>query len=156
VPNWVYWAIPIAVISGLLLYLLGNRVGQVAQQPTSVANQSVVAGGVDIAKQVGDSLGELRTSLQGITNAASATAAVPKLQGAAAQIDKVRAETGQLSADQRNIIAGVVAPAMSGINPLIDKVLAMPDVGEVVKPVIDTLKTKLAGLPGEPSTTGGR
>jgi len=155
IPTWVYWAAPLIVLAGILWYLLGNRVEQVAQQPTVVPAQSVVVGGVDIGKQIEDSLDELRTSLQGITDVASATAAVPKLQAATAQIDKVDGMVGQLSADQRKIMAGLISPAMPTINQLFDKVLAIPAVGEVVKPTIDTLKTKLADLPGQSSTVGG-
>src|SRR5215468_2086049 len=45
---------------------------------------------------------------------------------------------GQLSADQRKVVAELVAPAMSSINQLFDKVLAIPGVGEVVRPTVET------------------
>jgi len=155
VPNWVYWAVPAIVAAGLLWYLVGNRVEQVAQQPVAPA-QSIVVGGVDIGKQIDQSLGDLRSSLADITDVTSATAAVPKLQAAAAQIDKVGSLAGQLSADQRKVVAGLVAPAMSSINQLFDKVLAIPGVGEVVRPTVETLRTRLADLSGQSSTIGGR
>src|SRR5262249_23927952 len=134
--------------------LLNNRVPEVAQAPTAV--QSVVVGGVDIGKQVGDSLSSLRSSLQGITDVASANAALPKLREATAQIDKVNGMLGQLSADQQKVVSGMVAPAMTTINQLFDKVLAIPGVGEVVRPAIDNLKIKIATLSGQNSTVGGR
>jgi hypothetical protein len=155
IPAWVYWAIPLAVIAGILWYLLGDRAEQFAQRPPTVATQSVMVGGVDIGKQVGDSLGDLRTSLQGITDAASANAALPKLQANAAQIDKVNSVVGQLSDDQRRFVGGLVTPPMIAINQLFDKVLAIPGAGEVVKPTIDNLKTKLADLSWQSTTVGG-
>jgi hypothetical protein len=152
-PTWVYWAVPLAVIAGLLWYLLGNHAPQVAQQaPTAV--QNVVVGGVDVGKQIGDSLGNLRTSLQGITDVASARHALPELQDAAAQIDKVGGLVGQLSSDQRRVVDGLVTPAMTTINQLFDKVLAIPGVGEVVRPTVNTLRTRLADLAGQSSTVG--
>src|SRR5262245_6749896 len=154
-PNWVYWVVPLAVIAGILWYLLGNRAPQMAQQTAPVV-QSVVVGGVDIGKQIGDSLGTLRTSLQGITDVASATAALPRMQAAASQIDRVSGMLGQLSTDQRQIVSGLVTPAMATINQLFDKVLAIPGVGEVVRPTIDRLKTRLAELPAQSPTIGGR
>ena len=73
-------------------------------------------------------------------------AAVPKLREATAQIDKVDAMVGQLSAEQRRILAGIVTPMLATLNQLFDKVLAIPGVGEVLKTPIDALKAKLRAL----------
>src|SRR5262249_57979328 len=51
VPNWVYWAVPAIVAAGLLWYLVGHRVEQVAQQPV-VTSQSIVVARVDIGRQI--------------------------------------------------------------------------------------------------------
>jgi hypothetical protein len=145
VPNWVYWLLPALAVAGLLYYYLGGSAEKVAQQGVT-ATQSVIVGGLDVGKQLGDSLGALRTSLQGITDAASASAALPRLQEITTQVDKVSSMVGQLSPDQRKFIVGLVSPAMTTLNQLFDKVLAIPGVGEVLKPTIDTLKAKLAAL----------
>jgi hypothetical protein len=157
-PSWVYWAIPALVVAGLLWYLLGDHTTQVAQQPTIVPTQtqSVVFGGVDVGKQISDSLGELRASLASITDAASANTALPKLQQATAQIDKVAFTVRQLPADQRQVADGLVASSMATINQLFDKVLAIPGAAEVVRPTIASLKTKLADLSGPSGTVGTR
>jgi Bacterial protein of unknown function (DUF937) len=157
-PSWVYWAIPAIVLGGLLWYLLADHTTQVAQNPTVVPTQtqSVVLGGVDVGKQINDSLGDIRTSLAGITDAASASAALPKLQEATAQIDKVAGMVKQLPADQRRVADGLVASSMATINQLFDKVLAIPGVAEVVRPTIESLKTKLADLSGPSGTVGTR
>jgi hypothetical protein len=156
-PSWVYWAIPAIVIAGLLWYLLAGRTPQVAQNPTvPTQTQSIVVGGVDVRKQINDSLGEIRTSLAGITDAASARAALPKLQEATAQIDKVTDMVKQLPADQRSVADGLVSSSMAAINQLFDKVLAIPGVAEVVRPTIESLRTKLADLSGPSGTVGTR
>jgi len=156
-PMWVYWAVPAVAIVGLLWYLLADRTPQVAQVPTiPTQTQSVVVGGVDVGKQIGDSLGELRTSLASINDAASARTALPKLQEATAQIDKVAGMVSQLPADQRQVAQGLVAASMATINQLFDKVLTIPGVAEVVRPTIDSLKTKLADLSGPSGTVGTR
>jgi len=156
--NWAYWAIPLIVLGGLLQYLFGphhqERVAQQAPTPEiSTANQNVVVGGVDVKNTLGDSLSDLRTSLQGITDVASAQAALPKLEAAKSQIDKVSNLIGQMTPDQRKVIAGVIATAMPTINRLTDRVLEIPGVGDVLRPTIDPVKTKLADLSG-PSTVG--
>ena len=53
---------------------------------------------------------------------------------------------GQLSAEQRKVLAGLINPMMPTLNQLFDKVLAIPGVSEVLKPTIDALRAKLAVL----------
>jgi hypothetical protein len=88
----------------------------------------------------------LQTSLQGITDEASAKAALPKLQDVKMEVDKEINLVGQLSPEQRKIIVGLVGPAMATLNQLFDKVLAIPAVGEVLKPTINALKANLTTL----------
>jgi hypothetical protein len=143
---WLYWLVPLVILGGLLWYLLNNQPAQVTQQPVA-PTQSVVVGAVDdVSNQVNDSLTALRTSLQGITDEASAKAALPKLQDVKAQVDKITNLVGQLSPERRKIIVGLVGPAMTTLNQLFDKVLAIPGVGELLKPTIDALKANLATL----------
>ncbi len=178
-PSWIYWAIPALVVGGLLFYLFGRGTEQVAQTtPPPVtqtkqvtdgmaprdqvtprmapATQSIMVGGVDIGKQLGDNFSNLRTSLAGITDVESARAALPKLQDATAAIEKVNGMVPQLSAEQRLSVSGLVTPAMAAINQMFEKVLAIPGVGDVLKPTVDNLKTKLADLSSHSSTVGGR
>jgi hypothetical protein len=158
IPNWAYWALPLIALGGLLWYLLGRPAQHeqlATREPTPpVQSQSVTVGGVDIKNTIGDSLSDLRTSLQGVTDVPSAQAALPKLEAAKTQIDKVSNLVGQLTPDQRKVVAGVIAPAMPTINRLTDRVLEIPGVGDVLRPTIDPVKTKLADLSGQPGTVG--
>jgi hypothetical protein len=158
IPNWAYWALPLLALGGLLWYLLGRPAQheQVAQEPAPPVQQSqnVIVGGVDVKNTIGDSITDLRTSLQGVTDVASAQAALPKLEAAKTRIDKMSNLVGQLTPDQRKVVAAVVAPAMPVINRLTDKVLDIPGVGDVLRPTIDPVKTKLADLSGQPGTVG--
>ena len=61
---------------------------------------------------------------------------------------------GQLTADQRKTIVAMTAPATATLNQLFDRVLAIPGVGEVLKPAADTLKTRLADLSTQSATIG--
>ena len=143
--NWLYWLIPLLAIAAGLIYFFTRPTEQVVQQGVTTA-QSLTVGGLDIGRQVTDSITNLRTTLGGITDAASAQAALPKLQEVTAQIDKVNGVVGQLSAEQRRALAGLVSPMMLTLNQLFDKVLAIPGVNEVLKPTIDALRAKLAVL----------
>jgi hypothetical protein len=143
--NWLYWLIPLLAIVAALIYFFVKPAEQVAQQGVT-AVQGLTVGGLDIGKQVTDSITNLRTTLAGITDASSAQTALPKLREVTAQIDKVDGLLGQLSPEQRKVLAGVVNPLMPSLNQLFDKVLAIPGVAELLKPTIDSLRAKLAVL----------
>jgi hypothetical protein len=143
--NWLYWLIPLLAILAVLIYLFAWPTEQVVQQGVPTI-PSLTVGGLDIRKEVTDSITNLRTTLAGITDAASAQAALPKLREVTSQIDKVDGVVGQLSAEQRKVLAGVVNPLMPSLNQLFDKALAIPGVSELLKPTIDALRAKLAVL----------
>jgi hypothetical protein len=143
--NWLYWLILLVAIIALLIYLFAKPTEDVAQQGAP-AVQSLTVGGLDIGKQVTDSITNLRTTLAGITDAASAQTALPKLREVTTQIDKVDGLLGQLSPEQRKLLTGIVNPMMPSLNQLFDKVLAIPGVAELLKPTIEALRAKLAVL----------
>jgi hypothetical protein len=142
--RWL-WLIPAAAIAAVLAYRLNGPAEQMVRQNVASA-QSLTVGGVDLGKQASDNLSSLRSTLSGVTDVASAKAALPKLQEITGQIDRTDGMIGSLSADQRKALAHLVNPAMPAVNQLFDKVLAIPGVGEVLKPSIDTVKAKLATL----------
>lgn len=143
--NWLYWVIAVLALAAVLFYLFGRPSGEVAPQ-AGTAGQSLTVGGVDIGRQVQDSMASLQTTLTGVTDAASATAALPKLEEISAGLDRVTGATGQLSAEQKAALSALVGPMMPTLNGLFDKVLAIPGASDIVKPAIDALKTKLASL----------
>ena len=142
--RWL-WLIPAALIAAGLAYWLNGPAQHEVQQNVASA-QNLTVGGVDIGKQTSDNISSLRTTLSGVTDVASAKAALPKLQEVADQIGKTGGMMGSLSADQRKVLSGLVNPTMPEVDQLFDKVLAIPGVGEVLKPTLDTMKAKLATL----------
>jgi hypothetical protein len=144
IPMGLFWLVPLVILAGFLWYLL-SQPEQVSQQRVA-PSQNVAVGSVDVDKQLNDSLTTLQTSLQGITDEASAKAALPKLQDVKTKIDKEVNLVGRLSPDERKTIVGLVGPAVTTLNQLFDKVLAIPGVGEVLKPTIDAMKENLTTL----------
>jgi hypothetical protein len=156
-PMWPYLLSLLAVLGGLGWYFLSNtdeskvaeRVTPMADGPrgtVGLAPSTPTAGGVDLANQVGTSLGSLRTALAGITDTASAQAALPKIQDAKAQLDKISSLANQLPPDARKTFGTLVKAAMPAITNLCDKVLAMPGASTVAKPAIDQIRTQLDTL----------
>ncbi|MGC2079942.1 MAG: hypothetical protein WA728_28785, partial [Xanthobacteraceae bacterium] len=143
--NWLYWLLPLAAAAALLIYFAVRPTEEVAQQGMSkVQNAAVEAPG--LGKQVTNTITSLRSTLDGVSDVASAKAALPRVQDLASQIDKTGGEVGQLSADQRKQLSGLIDPLMPALNQLCDKVLAIPGVAEVLKPSVDAVRAKLATL----------
>jgi hypothetical protein len=143
----LYWIIPALILAALIAWFFAsNRPEQVAQPPVSPMTQNLMLAGVDVGKEIAGGLENLRAALQGVTDADSAKAALPKLQDAKGQIDKVNSLIGQLSLEQRKTLAGLVNQSMPTINPLFDKVLTIPGVAKSIKPTIDGVRTTLTSL----------
>jgi Bacterial protein of unknown function (DUF937) len=147
IPNWML-VVGAAVILALLAWFFLGRSGE----KTAVApatQQSATTGKVDAAdlgKQATGVLDGLKTTLSSITDADTAKAALPKLTDATGQIDGLNTSAAQLSADLKKTFAGQVAPLVAAIKEQMDKVAALPGIGDVVKPAFDTLKGKLDTL----------
>jgi Bacterial protein of unknown function (DUF937) len=86
--NWLYWLLPAAAVAALLIYLFTKPAEQVVQQGVTTA-QSLTVNGLDVGKQLPDSIASLRAALEGVTDPTTAQAALPKLQDITAQIDRI-------------------------------------------------------------------
>jgi hypothetical protein len=100
----------------------------------------------DLANQINASVGSIRTLLPGITDAASAQAALPKLKEAVAQLNEVSSRAAQLSPEGKSTLVKLIVVATPTINQMCDKVLATPGAGDIAKPAIDELRGKLDTL----------
>jgi hypothetical protein len=157
--QWPMWLAALAVLGGLAWFALGRQVNEkVAEAPRTatmqpattgtvgVAPADLTIGGVNLANQVNSSVGTLRSLLPGITDVASAQAALPKLRDATAQLNEVSNLAVKLSPEGKSALAKLIAAAMPAINQMCDKVLATPAVGDITKPTINELRGKLDAL----------
>lgn len=148
--RWLYWLVPLLIIAGFFWFMTRPQQPERFVVPATTSNATGAAGltigGIDVGKALGANLATLKTTLEGVTDAASAQAALPRLTEVATGIDQVTGALGQASAEQKAAVAGLVAPLLTTLTPLIDKVLAIPGVGEVLKPALDALTARLSGL----------
>ena len=149
--NRLAWVIPLALVLGGLWYFLGDRKDNQPTIPTAQTTTTTTAatstGAIpNSSAEVTTAIASLRTTLQGTTDGASAKAALPRLQEADGLLNAVNDRVAGLSPDQRKAVAAPVATTMATLTELIDKVLAIPGVAEIVKPVIDPIKTKLEAI----------
>jgi hypothetical protein len=156
--QWPYWLVAAAVVGGLAWFAFGrsgeDTVAQVPPPPTTrtatgtvgAAPTDLTVGGLNLANQVNSSVGSIRTVLPGMTDAASAQAALPKLKEATAQLNEVSTRATQLSPEGKSMLIKLVVAATPAINQMCDKVLATPGAGAIAKPAIEELRGKLDAL----------
>jgi Bacterial protein of unknown function (DUF937) len=156
--QWPYWLLAAVALGGLAWYALGrpgdDKVAQVpppsmtqtAAGTVGVAPTDLTVGGVNLANQINSSVGSIRTLLPGITDAASAEAALPKLRETTAQLNEVSSLATQLSPEGKSALIKLIVAATPTINQMCDKVLATPGAGDIAKPAIDELRAKLDAL----------
>lgn len=153
--SWPYWLLPLAALAGLGWYLMSGDPWrrQAADAPTTplvgtdrdrgTARPSLVVGSVDIGRQTMTSADALGSVLQGIKDRASASAALPKLQEAAKELDRMAAMSGQLSQEARTALAGTTASALSKLNTALDTAAAMPGVAPLLQPTLDQMRGRI-------------
>ena len=155
--RWPYWLGALVVLAGLAWYAT-ERPGQekVAEQPAAttqaatgtvgMAPADLTVDGVNLAGQVNSSISTLKAALPGITDTATAQAALPKINAAVAQLNDIDARAAKLSPEARSALAKLITAVRPTINQMCDKVMATPGVGTVVKPAIDDLQARLDTL----------
>jgi len=152
-----YWLAGLAVLAGVAWFVVGRTGNErVAELPRPAATQpagtvgmaapNLTVGGVNLANEVNSSVGALRSALPGITDAASAQAALPSIQQATAQLNDVNTRAANLAPEGRIALAKLIAVATPSVNQMCDKALATPGVAAVAKPAIDELRSRLDTL----------
>jgi hypothetical protein len=173
-PSWTTWALAAAALALLAWWFLGSPATNVADQARTTANQAaqtaqsaanqaaqtaqtaanqaaqslqnLVVGGVDVGSAVQKTVAGLKTTLQGVKDVDSAKAALPNLQDAGVQLDKLGGLINQLPASGKTAIAALVASVRPSLDELFNKALAIPGVSEIVKPSIDAIKARLDAI----------
>jgi hypothetical protein len=90
----------------------------------------------------------MKTTFGGITDADSAQAAVPQLEGINTQLDEITGLAGQLPEAAKGPFQGIVATAMDTIKPMIDSAIEASGAGAILQPIVDSMMEKLAGMAG--------
>lgn len=105
--------------------------------PTQISPQ-------DIGKKVSGTMGSMTTSLGSITDVASAKAAIPSLTSANNDLGKLAGMMNKLPAGAKDQVSQLVAQGIPQLQNTINKISAIPGVGPVIRPFVESLATKLA------------
>jgi len=155
------WLIPALLALGLgwlaYTFLGKNEVDLPAAPDVSGAASDIkdaatnAMGDVDVAGLSGDVTGmfnQASETLSGITDVESATAALPGLEDLGGKVSALPDMFDKVPEAARGPLQGVVSEGLGSLQPIIDKVLAIPGVGGVVEPVLTPILDTLSGLGG--------
>jgi hypothetical protein len=154
---WLLGALALLAIGALLWRLLSPQPQEVVEpkSPSQIEVpyadlltklRGVKVGDVDVGELADSAITSLRSSLESISDESSAQKALPELTKADSQFDQLRGLLGQLSPETRKTLTDLVAAVRPSLDQLIDKALAIPGVGAVIKPAVDAIRSKLDAL----------
>ena len=141
--------LPLLILAGLILLglFLFSRGCKKDPADSNGANITVPSITADNAEdQVKQAFADLNKGLGSVTDTASATAAVGGIQGATKRIGAVSAALSKLPGPVQGIVKGLIAQKVPELKATIDKVLAIPGVGAILKKYIDPLLRELDAL----------
>jgi hypothetical protein len=122
-----------------------------AAQSAEEATAALTVEGVDLGKEVGTSVSDSVSALEGITDKASAEAALPDLKAVQTKLDGLSGKVEQLPQDAKKSLASLLGDSLPELRDLVTKVEGIEGVGPVVKPTLDGIMTKLDAWAEQPA-----
>jgi hypothetical protein len=140
-PSALRWVLPVLalVIVAAFVWWWSSRM-RVPEQTATLSQSGSLTG------QVNDFFLSATSTFAGIKDAASAETAVPKLRELSTRLDSIRVAMDQLPAEARTSLVALVKDVNAKLTPVMDAVVAMPTVGDTIKPLVDELRRKLNGM----------
>jgi hypothetical protein len=118
---------------------------------TEAQTAALTVGDVNLGEQLTDVMQNAEEALQGVTDAASAQAAVPKLNDINTRLEELSGTVDQLPADAKKVLADVLGERVTELKALADKLAGQQGVGDVVKPALEPIIAKLEGWAQAPA-----
>ena len=142
--SWWPWLLAIG-LAGLLWW---NTFGAKLLAPAMIAPPAapIFAGNVDIGQELASVFDNLRSAANGVTDAGSARAALPRLQDQANRLDRVGSLAPSLAPDAKRALASYAATNLSNLSPVLGSLLNIPGVSAALKPVIDQVLGRMTQL----------
>ncbi len=107
---------------------------------------TAMVGDVDVGGELTSTFDGLTETLSGITDAASAEAALPKLEEMSSGLDSLTGLADQLPEGAISGITEMVSGGLASLDGVIANLESIPGVGDVIKPLLDQIKEKLAAF----------
>ena len=150
------WLIPLLLV--ILAFFLLPKMCRTAPETAAVVKETsptpaATPAAVDSTKFISDATGLIKDatdSIATIKDEASATVALPKLQDITGKLGALQSQLAKLPQPVQNTVSDALRPLIAKLREAVQPVLALPVVGDKVKPVVDELLAQLTKLlPGE-------
>ena len=164
-PSIARWLLPLAGIAALAALLWTflpttiTPVPEVQGQPVTRGQSPEIAGKPaldsikavvpDVTKfktELTDTFSKLTEALTSVKDVPSAEAALPKLQDLEGKLDVAKTTIKDLGVAGKATIGELVKTTMGKLKELVEKVIAIPGVGDKIKSVTESIMTKLTNL----------
>jgi uncharacterized phage infection (PIP) family protein YhgE len=131
----------------------GEAAEETAEAGEDLAQSSaaLVVGDIDLGKELTGVVNRASDALSGITDVASAEAALPTLNEARTKLDDLTPTVEQLPDNAKATLASAVGGMLPELRTLVDKVNGIQGVGEVVKPAVEPIMAKLDAWAKQPA-----
>ena len=151
---WLLGALAVIGLGAFAWHLLSSRHAEgpktavEAPSPGDMLDKlrGVKVGDVDIGTLTKSAVDDLRSSLRGIKDDATAQAAAPELTKDASEFDQLTGLLSQLSPETRKALTDAFVALKPKLDNLFDQALALPGVGPIIKPTLDTIRSTLNTL----------
>ena len=150
---WLLGALALLAIGALAWNFLSGRHGQVVETTAPKVEapyadllaklRGIKVGDVDVGEVATSAVNDVYSSLSGIKDDATAQSALPGLTKATSEFDQLTGLLSQLSPETRKTLAETFASIRPNLAHLMDRVLALPGVGAIIKPAVDAINAKL-------------
>ncbi|MEM7024440.1 MAG: hypothetical protein AAF637_17955 [Pseudomonadota bacterium] len=121
-----------------------------AQQAAQSVSELTV-NGVDLGQEIGTMVSDATSALDGITDQASAEAALPSLEAVQTKLDELSGNVEGLPEAAKSSLASLLEDGLPALQTLVTKVEGMEGVGPVVKPTLDAIMSKLDSWAQQPT-----
>ncbi|MDX1385202.1 MAG: hypothetical protein R3190_16230, partial [Thermoanaerobaculia bacterium] len=129
----------------------GEAAGAVQESLTEAQVAALTVGDVNVGEQVSDVVANLETSLEGVTDAASAEAALPTLTEINTQLEDLSGTVGQLPEDARKILADFLDDPVTQLKTTAESVMNQEGVGDVLRPALEPIMATLDSWAQQPA-----
>jgi hypothetical protein len=100
----------------------------------------------DVVRGLSGMFGDMTRTFEGVTDEASARAALPKFEAFAPQLETFQAETRELPEASRSLVADFVGKGLGVLGPLVETAMAIPGVRDILGPVVGPLVETMTKL----------
>ncbi len=113
--------------------------------------KAAMPAGVDfdeLSGGINDVFGSATDTFSGITDADSATAAIPALEEVSGKLGGLNDVMTRLPDAAKGPLQSIVSGGMGSLQPIVDKVMGLPGIGPILEPIVGPLLETLGGMAG--------